>query len=244
MRPLTNNPAIAALASQREELARVLGLRAQLGGEARRYGDGRGLARLAADGAALGGLDYLEGAPAEQAAARLRDALLDFTDALRAGYLAESDEVRDFFFRALAVGDLSSAHFLAALPESAWWPGHVLARFQALGGFALMRGEDRKAARLIDFLLGRTLETPLPEDLRDRRLEIENTARLLEALLGRRAPEFRRHLEDRLRFWPEAPAPGPEAIVDLRALGLCRLARQRGMAVDLRHVYLPIELLG
>ncbi len=47
-----------------------------------------------------------------------------------------------------------------------------------------------------------------------------------------RAQSFRRHGTD-----------APIGALDLPGLGLCRLARERGLQVAIQHVYLPLPVL-
>ncbi len=47
----------------------------------------------------------------------------------------------------------------------------------------------------------------------------------------------------RARFWKEIGAISAFSLLDLHGLGLSRLAQDRGMIVDVKHIYLPLEIL-
>ena len=156
----------------------------------------------------------------------------------------------DYLLFALAVRDYSSAEFLALLPDDFWWnPGQkpvpwlVLQVKTVVSLFRNAPGTND----LLQALYQEVFQSALPEELEPLLPEIENAYSLLCFLYGRNVLEFNRYLSARMdilvRQLGRENSAATGALIDLHGLGLCRLARERGMEVTVRHAYLPLDLL-
>jgi hypothetical protein len=197
-----------------------------------------------------GFVGYLYEEPAPKLAEMFRRSLLDFRTAFELGAVASAWDVWDWFLYSLAVSDTASAHFLASMPEDVWWKPWVrpiswlVVRLKAL--FAIFDGHGTQAARLLARLRALVFDEPLPPELKDDTPDIQNDWKLLDALHRRDAAGFTSALEFRENFraamFRIRGGAAPVGLMDLDGLGLCRLARERGMEIPFRHPYLPFEL--
>ena len=76
---------------------------------------------------------------------------------------------------------------------------------------------------------------------------MRNMYHLLRALVERDETAFNTRLSERMPLreahFTRGGTIAPIALIDVHALALCRLARQRGMKPAADHVYLPMQLL-
>ncbi|MBI2901638.1 MAG: immunity 49 family protein [Planctomycetes bacterium] len=196
-------------------------------------------------------LDYFFEAPLPQVAKAVKLALADAREALRLGRPANAWHLWDYLTYSLAVSDREAAEFFASLPARAWDEKIVKPvpwlTAQVKAAAALVR-VDPAVGRLLEQLRILVFDEILPEALDDLLPQIRNTCLLLEGVSRREAKAFHEAMASRAELRAEyygrlAPA-APIALLDLAGLGLCRLAKDRGMEVDVRHVTLPLELLG
>lgn len=193
-------------------------------------------------------LAYVYEEPMTSVVQPVREALRDLRTGFELGATSTAWDVWDYFWYAVAVGDAKSAHFIAGMPEDVWWvpetrpvPWFVV-RLQAAFSIFL---EEPRAARLLERLTRLVFE-PLPPELEDDVPDIQNTCRLLTALHQKKADDFARALkareEFRARIYKTRGSVSPVALMDLDGLGICRMARDRGILPAFRSPYLPLEL--
>jgi len=215
--------------------------------DAVRCGDAKFFARLAYQKAFLGQVSFIDGLPAVRAADLLWQALRDFLTALDFGYLTDADEVNNWFYRALLLNDFSAAHFLAALPVKWWWAGRVFARYQVSFGFSLLRGEEQRAAKVLEFLYGWCFESGSEPAESIGAKQQQNAYRLMEAIYRKEPCHIHSCLSERAELRSVIPPEGQRyellQPLDLVALGLVRLCRHRDLSVALDHSHLPLDIL-
>jgi hypothetical protein len=178
-------------------------------------------------------------------AAHLRKGLAEIRTAFEVGLESHAWKMWDYVSYALAAGDAESAHFLAAVPEEAWCRARIKPVpwlvVQVRASFALFREEP--AGALLEELQVLVAEEPLPPELEPDLPVIRSDAALLRAIHDRSAAEFNRLLKERMELRRDRGL-APASIYDFAALGLCRLARDRGISPAVRHAALPLEVLG
>ncbi len=196
-------------------------------------------------------LDYLEEAATPKIVGGIRQWLSEIRNAFELGWRTHSWMMWEYFMGAVAVRDLPTAHFLTSLPPECWYdPRHRPVTWlvtQVKTCFALFKSEEHLARMRLGDLDVLVLEETLPSELQRELPQIQNTCRLLHALVDRDAEAFHRHLllreELRARLYRERNAVAPAALIDLSGLGLCRLGRERGLEIKVNHTYLPLEVL-
>ena len=174
----------------------------------------------------------------------------DFVTALELGYPTESVEINNWFYRSLVVNEHSLAHFLSALPDAVWPHGPPLPRTQARWGFAVFRGQEDRARAILEYLYGLCFEAgePPTDEIDQQKLELhKNLYSLMEAISKKDSASATTSLHKRMELRPIVPPEGTRyesfQPLDLIGLGLCRLARLRGMTVKIDHSSLPLALL-
>ena len=197
-------------------------------------------------------LAYLFGEPAEGIVRYLWRGLEEAKKASVFGHETNPWRMWDYLSSSLAAGDYPSAHFFSSLSENRVWnPAHkpvpwLVLQVQVLAAIFQSGEHPGRVARLQE-LYEAVFRVQLPEELNDQLPEIRNTYATLDALAAGNAKEFNSHLSMRMdilsRYFSKQNTSATAALIDLHGLGLCRLARRRGMEVAVRHVYLPLELL-
>jgi hypothetical protein len=199
----------------------------------------------------VGLTDHWYKRPLSAVAFALRRGLVLAGEAIAAGYPAHAWDVSYRFLEAVALRVDGVAQRLIELHPEVWdhagiKPVHWLV-LRIRCGFALYRDRDQDLDRLLDDLQVAVFVDQLPAELADDLPELRNAYWLLKSLRMRDAAAFDRHLGERMAIraasFRRGGAIAPMALCDLHALGLCRFARQRGMAVTVEHVYLPLGLL-
>jgi hypothetical protein len=195
-------------------------------------------------------IDYLFEAPPATVVAGVRQGLRHARTAFDLGHHSTGWHVWDYTLFSLASTFRSMAHFMASLPLSAWWESPIkpvpwlLARNRCV--FALLR-EDPAAGPLLKELEEALFRRELPPELEKDLPDLQNTWRLLQALLSRDAAAFNKGLALREELRAQAFSVGnqtaPVALLDLHGLGLCRLARDFEMPLEAGSPYLPFDLL-
>lgn len=200
---------------------------------------------------ALGMVGYLYEEPPEKVVDLLRNGLREVRTMLELLRRTHAWEIWDFFLYAVAVNDRPFARFLATMPVRLWFnetikPVPWLIQ-QVRAAFALFLAKEKRAGELLEQLRIMVFEEELPIELSDQVSLIRNVCELLEDLHQRREADFRKHLQTRMElrttWFTIGGGAAPISLIDLHGLGLCRLARDRGMKTDVRHVYLPLEML-
>lgn len=170
----------------------------------------------------------------------IRDGVRGFRTAVERGCRLSAGEAMEFALYGLAAAERVTTGFLLALPEERWAdPSNRATRglqFQVKTVFALIRGDAESSGEWLEVVKARGRVGAEP-----------GLTELLEALVRRDGDGYNRALVDRMRRREDAYAAearhSPHALLDLAGLGLCRIARERGLETRLRHVYLPLELL-
>jgi hypothetical protein len=215
------------------------------------YKDAKFFAKLAYQSAFLSQVRYIQGTLSDQVIDSLRLAVQDFIIGFELGYPTEAIEVNNWFYRSLVVNDLSSSHFLAALPDELWPYGDEFPRFQARWGFAQFRGQKEQALQTLQFLDGLCFESDdelvtNEEEQLMRQLQI-NSYHLMKAVSEKDSSALIAYLQERARLRPIIPAEGtryePFQPLDLIGLGLCRLAIKSGITINIEVSSLPMDLL-
>jgi hypothetical protein len=197
----------------------------------------------------LGLIAHLFEEPTAAIAAHLRSGLRHVRTAIELRCVLNAWWVWDYLLYALAASDRALAHGISALPDEQWFNKDIkpvpwlIRQNQAV--FALLRSDAMRAKRYVADVLVMTHDEQLPEELEPDLPSIRNSARLLEALQQNNATAFNAYLDARMEI-RAAYFDGmiaPIALLDLHGLGLCQLARDRELAIDVRHVYLPLALL-
>mgnify|MGYP001608627056 CR=1 FL=1 len=191
-------------------------------------------------------LDHAAAAPALRVAGHLRQGLQEMRVAFELGHVANVWELWDFFFYALAASDRNCAYFVATLPERCWEPpGESLQWLlaQLKTAFSLFQHDDLEAAVRLSEARTLVFEDPLPTGVAKDAPEIRNLARILETLLQKDAAGLNRALTERLEIRNKAKGNVLMSALDLHALGLAWMARDRGIEVTVRHALLPLALL-
>jgi hypothetical protein len=170
--------------------------------------------------------------------------------AFAAGYPAHAWDVHHLFLGAVAVHDRRLADALIAMRQDRWDGDRVRPVpwliLRILACFALHRGDDARAAELIERHRLAVFVDRLPPELEPDLPEMRNVHQLLDALVRRDAQTFSARIAERMEIRARALRRSPldtSGLCDLAGLALCRFARSRGLAVTVRHVYLPLELL-
>ncbi len=198
-----------------------------------------------------GCLDYVEEQAPATVARHIRQGLREFQTSLELGHKPNPWEGWEYFLAALAVSDRAMAHMVASLPEEAWAVRQSAALdwivVQAKVAFALFRGEETETARRLADLKAFVFDHPLTPGFKEDLPEIQNCHRVLEGLHVRNGASFNREMTQRMELRAQSfrrhGTNAPIGALDLPGLGLCRLARERGLQIAVSHVYLPLALL-
>lgn len=176
----------------------------------------------------------------------IRAAQADMIAACEMGHLCTPWDVSMYVLVSAAV-DASSAHFFASLPNESWidpakegmdWP---IAQARLIR--ALWREQGEVAGEWLDLLDGLTIDRALPEGLKPDAEELRNWCGILRALHARNSGDFNRLLGERMEIraasLKRVGGNAPINLIDLHGIGLVAMARKCGLAVTVRHPYLP-----
>ncbi|MFO0984073.1 MAG: Imm49 family immunity protein [Planctomycetota bacterium] len=196
-------------------------------------------------------LDHLEDAPPARTVQGIRKGLAVYCAALEAHLVPSPRELWHWVLRALAVRDLSAAHLIATAPAELWEvPGNPVLypmMFQLKAVLALLRYDEPEADRWARALHAAVFEDPPTAGMKPNLDEMQNVAQLVLALHVKDRDQFNAALRVRTQVREKSLARNgrnaPIGFLDLEGLGLCALARDRGMATTVRHAYLPLDLL-
>ncbi len=170
-------------------------------------------------------------------------------DGIEAGYQAHIWDLTDLFHQALAVREDEVCRWLMKRARDTWnldrtrpvpWLG-----LRLLACFELFDRKDAEALRTLEEHRIGVFVDKLPSELDEMLPELQTFHHLLVAIAGRKAEDFNHHLAEREAFRAKYfdGNLAPIALCDLHGLSLCRLARERGIEIDVRHIYLPLDLL-
>jgi hypothetical protein len=216
------------------------------------YKDANFFVKLAYQRAFLSQVRYIQGTLSDQVIDSLRQAVQDFIIGFELGYPAEAMEINNWFYRSLVVNDLSSSHFLAALPDELWPYGDEFPRFQARWGFAQLLGQKEQASQMLQSLDSLCLEyddelATNEDEQRMRKLHV-NSYHSMQAVFEKDSSSLIAYLQERAELRPIIPAEGTRyelfQPLDLIGLGLCRLAIIGGISCDIEVPSLPMALLA
>ena len=196
-------------------------------------------------------LEHAEGARPVETVARIREGLVSFSAALEKGHQPEPREVWDHFLEALAINDISHAQLIASTPTELWEKPLNLAlyprMFQLKAVIALLHHDEGESARWIGSCYAAAFEDQPTEATKFELEDLRNMHQVLAALHKKAATAFHTAMQQRMTLravsFSRNGRNSPLGFIDLHGLGLCALARDRGMTVTVRHVYLPLELL-
>lgn len=196
-------------------------------------------------------VDHVQEARPAQTIEGIRKGLVAYSAALEKGHAPSPREVWDHLLRALAINDLSHAQLIASIPVELWEQPENLAlyplMFQLKALLALLRHDEPESSRWVGASHAMAFEDPPSESLKLELEDIRNVHQLLDALHKKDAPVFNAAMMLRMtlraKSFTRNGRNSPLGFLDLHGLGLCALARDRGVTVTVRHVYLPLELL-
>ncbi len=170
-------------------------------------------------------------------------------DGIQAGYQAHIWDLTDLFHQALAVSADDVCRWLVTRAREQWnldrtRPVPWLA-LRLLACFELFQSKDAEALKTLEKHRIAVFVDQLPSELAEMLPELQNFHHLLVAIARRRQEDFNHRLAERqdLRARSFDGNLAPIALCDLHGLSLCRLARERGLEIDVRHIYLPLDLL-
>lgn len=251
MRNLPHHASLALFPEMNKRVRQFLEDGAARRDEKREAKDSEFFRLLAEQWIVRGCLDYLEEQAPATVVRHIRTGLREFQTALEIGHAPNPWEMWEYFLSALAVSDRAGAHLIASHPEDAWAVRQSDALdwlvVQSKVAFALFRGEETEAARRLADLKAFVFDHPLSPGFKDDLPEIQNCHRILEGLHARNGANVNRELTQRMELRAQSfrrhGANAPIGAIDLPGLGLCRLARERGLSVAVAHVYVPLALL-
>ena len=188
--------------------------------------------------------------PAE-VAKHVRIAVDSFATAVELELRPSPWTLRRMVLAGAAIDHRPAVHFLASVPDERWITPvspslHWLA-MEIKTVYSLLRDDEVEAARWLGAMRDTVFERPLPEALSAEAAGIQNDWSLIEALFQRTADPFNQCLSKRMDFRTESfvrnGTESPLGFLDIEALGLCRLALDRGIQPAVGHVTLPLGLL-
>ncbi len=251
MRPMPHEPNADLLSAASERVRRCLDRLAGRREEERKLRNARFFRTLADQWILRGMVEYGEDRPLAEVAASLRRGVLEIRTFFELAASATPWDAWDCLLFALAVGDRPTADFIRRIPEPTW--GRLTS--MALGWLvmqvrtvsALLGGEETAIARALRDLQVAVLEIPLPDGLGEDAAEVVNGVQLLHAVYRKDEVAFRRVVGERMdlreRSFRRHGRNTPLGFLDLHTLGICRIAKDRGMKIALQHAYLPLGLL-
>lgn len=189
-------------------------------------------------------LEYAEERPLSGVLATLREAVQEFAGELEGGLRPSPWDLWHWSLAALAARDREAAEFFSTTPENRWLaPLDESAQWlhaQVLALFSLLRHDETETRRWVEALP----EFPLPDGVADDVPEIRNVHHLLDAIHRRDGTAFHARLAERMELRAKSFARiGRDSLLgclDIEGLGLCALARERGIVPAVAHVYLPL----
>ena len=181
----------------------------------------------------------------------LRKGVKEVLRSYELGHATSAEGALRDFGAALAAGDRAGAHFLASLPKESWGfpasPPDRVPSWIARSAFAIFRGDEQDSATFLDLLQGLVFDIPLARPVASRKPEFEATFGILDALVKKDGKAFDQQMTIRQTIRADGlrrrVGHAPLELVDLPGLGFCRIALDRGMSVQSRSVYLPVDLL-
>ncbi len=198
-----------------------------------------------------GMLEYAEEQPPTTVVATWRSAAGEFAAALELGQPPVPWDAWTLPLHALAANLVPLAHFFASLPEKLWIGPDPQSRFwtiaQAKALSALVRLDGQESERWIGVLGELASADPPPAIVKDDPPWYGNQAAVLSAVVRNSAGDFNQSLAKRMELRTQSllrhGSNSPLGFLDLDALGLCRLALDRGLQPTVQHPYLPLEIL-
>lgn len=252
MRMMPHNPEPKSLAQQQASLqimrqqlekARVAAVEAL---------DGRFVANFATSWLVEAMLLYAFEAPLTEIVKSTETGLRELRTAMKLGFRPDSWRMWDYLLFSLAIADEESTSFFAQHATERWRDPNarptLWLSMQIVCVVALHRQDEEHAAALLPNIHAALFDAPLPIELRPLLPRIFNEYRLVEALYRRDEGTFNEQMDERMRlreeYYRRMERSSPTSLLDLAGLGLCRLAGERGLAVRIEHVYLPLHLLA
>jgi len=251
MKTLPHHPAVQVFQALKsaldEEIEKDAGTREQAIADE----DGPALMKSGEGLIVRGMIAYLFDEPLPEVAGLVRRGLAFKRDAVEAGKFLNAYLLWDYLLFSLAVGDSESADFFATIPQKLWWNADPLPITwfvnRSRGLVALYLGREKEAARHIENATVQVFEEDLPEEVQEEKADIQHSVLLLRGLLLKDAKLFQDNLKSREawridKFGSDGNAV-PRALIDLDALGLCRMARDLRLDFRIESPYLPMKLL-
>ena len=195
--------------------------------------------------------DYLLNEPLSVVAAHLRQGCEYANLAIEHGFEPHAWYVNDYLHEAIAVNHGLLAQRLVNLRQEDWDTGRIRPVNWLVTQLKLVMemfsGNEQYLAGLIETNRRGLFEEQLPSELEPDLPMMRNMYHLLRALVERDETAFNTRLSERMPLreahFTRGGTIAPIALIDVHALALCRLARQRGMKPAADHVYLPMQLL-
>lgn len=195
--------------------------------------------------------DYLVKQPLHVVAAHLRQGCEYANLAIEHGFEPHAWYINDYLHEAIAVNHPLLAQRLTNLRQEDWDTDRIRPVNWLVTQIKLVMemyaGRDEKLASLIETNRKGLFEEKLAPELEVDLPMMRNMYHLLRALAKRNEPAFNKHLAERMPLreahFTRGGTIAPIALIDVHALALCRIARNRGLTPSASHVYLPLELL-
>ena len=252
MRIFPHAPDVSLLSEMERRLSCFLAQSKGLYGREMGHRNGEFFRILADQWLALAALWYLEKRTSSNILFALHNGVDNAILSRQLSYITEGEVILRDFSAALITGDQGAAHFLASLPEEHlvedesssdqihFW----IARY----AFALFRFEVLNMKTFSEFLYGLVFEEQIDSSLKSSHEEIKCVVFALDAISQGNSKVFLEQLKfrqerrvERLRATSECM---PLELIDFIGLGFCRIAINRGFAIEIQSPYLPLELLS
>ncbi len=197
-------------------------------------------------------VDYYLGNDLRLVRGNLHEATQRFATAVTFGVRPHAWAMEQWLMTAIAVGNRNAVDALIALRLDDWDTSRIrpvnwlVTRIRL--AMDLWRKDDSELNRLLEFSRLGIFVDKLPPELDPDLPLMRNWHHALAAAVGRKGDDLttclRQRMELRADHFRRGGTSAPIALIDLDALALIRLARQRGLDPKIDHVYLPYDLLG
>jgi hypothetical protein len=233
---------VANVAAWKQRSKHFLERSESLRADAQEFGDGSFFEKVARQWMTVAAADYVGGAPGEKVLAALTVALNELQQGFELGHMPDPENLLEYFCIALVLGVKPFAQFIASW-SNAYPDAPDIPINEARIAFGLLRGQDEVVNRNLEELSAQFEDSPfasfLPNELGVHRA----TGELLRQLANKDASAFQEALQARLNLIKASASNNPASCWDILGLGLCRLARLRGLTVNISHPFLPLSLL-
>ncbi len=197
-------------------------------------------------------VDYYLGHEVRLVQGNLHEATRRFATAVTFGVRPHAWAMEQWLMTAIAVGNRTAVDALIALRLDDWDTARIrpvnwlVTRIRL--AMDLWRKDDSELSRLLEFSRLGVFVDKLPPELDPDLPLMRNWHHALAATVNRKGDDLttclRQRMDLRTEHFRRGGTSSPIALIDLDALALIRLARQRGLDPQVEHVYLPLELIA